>query len=128
MALTMVSVSLMSIASAAFGLLRSGRGTHADLVANSIVAERLIELRQEFDSAPEYLAAYGGSGATFDPVSISSACEDSLGASAVGRVKATVYGPGPANALIVTVELDYGADDGFPRTAMLESFMRCRNP
>lgn len=127
-ALTMVSVSLMSIASAAFGLLRSGKGAYADLVANSIVAERLIELRQEFDTAPEYLATYGDSGATFDPASIVPACGESLGTTGVvGRVTATAYTSGPANVLILTVELDYGEADGFPRTAVLESFLRCKN-
>ena len=128
-AISIVTVSLMSIATATFDLLRSGKATHKDYVANSIVAERLIELRQEFDSATGYLDAYGAPGTEFDPTSVSPASDEILGETAVvGRVTAVPYAPGPANALILTVELEYGTADGAPRTAALVSFMRCDNP
>ena len=77
-AITMVTVSLMSIATAAFDLLRSGKGTQEDTVANAIVAERVIDVRQEFDSAASYLAAYGAPGTVFDPTTVSPAADETL--------------------------------------------------
>ncbi len=128
-AITILTFSLLSIATAMFEVLRSGRATHKDYVANSIITERLTAVRHEFASATSYLDAYGAPGTEFSPAAVSPASGEAFGnMSVIGRVTATPFLPGPPNALIITVELEYEETDGAPITAVIESFLRCEQP